>query len=284
MTWEDVLSAQGDKIPTAELWEAVIPSMGVMALIRNLRNFDEANVSDAVALRVAAKLMDPAVIAGSRQFPYRFLSAYRAAPSLRWGYALDVALGHSVKNIPELPGRTLVLVDTSGSMLSPVSAKSSVRHVDIGALIGTALAVKGAAVDLVGFADGVFVHPLTPGGSVLKQAESFIARVNEVGYGTQTAAALRAMYRFHDRVVVVTDGQAFAPGWSRYPSASRPVSVSDAVPANVPLFGVDTTGYSKTSIDTSKPNRYEIGGFSDKLFTMMSLLTSGKDAAWPWEK
>ncbi|MEJ3751036.1 hypothetical protein WEI85_48475 [Actinomycetes bacterium KLBMP 9797] len=44
----------------------------------------------------------------------RFLSAYRAAPSLRWGYPLEQALGHSLNNIPSLPGRTLVLVDTSG--------------------------------------------------------------------------------------------------------------------------------------------------------------------------
>ena len=31
----------------AEAWEAVIPSMGVMALVRNLRNFDQAGIGDA---------------------------------------------------------------------------------------------------------------------------------------------------------------------------------------------------------------------------------------------
>jgi hypothetical protein len=39
---------------TASAWEAIIPSMGYMALLRNLRNFDEAGpVSDAVAAQVA---------------------------------------------------------------------------------------------------------------------------------------------------------------------------------------------------------------------------------------
>jgi hypothetical protein len=40
-----------------------------MALLRNLRNFDDADVGD----EVAAKLSDPDEIARSRQFPYRFV-------------------------------------------------------------------------------------------------------------------------------------------------------------------------------------------------------------------
>ncbi|MEV0643609.1 TROVE domain-containing protein, partial [Streptomyces sp. NPDC050619] len=54
MTWEALAGwVQGPMDKAA--WEAVIPSMGSMALVRNLRNFDEAGVSDEVAGRVAAK-------------------------------------------------------------------------------------------------------------------------------------------------------------------------------------------------------------------------------------
>lgn len=42
MTWEDVLSLAGSKVDKRKLWQAVIPSMGFAALLRNLRNFDEA--------------------------------------------------------------------------------------------------------------------------------------------------------------------------------------------------------------------------------------------------
>jgi hypothetical protein len=280
MTWEDVLSAQGGTMNKAKLWEAMIPSMGYMALLRNLRNFDEAGVSDDVAAGVCERLADPAQVAGSRQFPFRFLSAYRAAPSDRWGHALGKALHHACSNVPEFKGRTLVLVDTSGSMERSVSARSVIRHVDVGALFGVALAVRGADVDLVGFADGSFRHPLVKGASVLRQAEAFTKRVGEVGHGTETVAALRGHLDGHDRVVIVSDMQAFRDyGWA--PTAGR--SVSEAVPANIPVFGINTTGYAQTSIDTSKPNRYEIGGFSDKLFTMIDLLGRGRDAAWPWE-
>ncbi|WP_229890067.1 TROVE domain-containing protein, partial [Streptomyces griseomycini] len=115
ITWEALAGwLQGPMDKAA--WEAVIPSMGAMALVRNLRNFDGAGVSDEVAARVAARIADPAEVARSRQFPFRYLAAYRHAPSLRWSYPLEQALGHSLANVPALPGRTLVLVDRSGSM------------------------------------------------------------------------------------------------------------------------------------------------------------------------
>ena len=289
MTWEDVLSLAGSKLPKAQLWASIAPSMGIMALIRNLRNMDEAGVPDDVAATIAARICDPETVAKSRLFPYRFLSAYRAAPSLRWGHALDKALTLSCANVPNLPGRTLVLVDTSGSMRGTVSGKSQVRHVDIGALFGVVLAQRGAHVDLVGYADGHFTHPLTKGGSVLRDITAFDNRIGSVGHGTETVAALQATYQGHDRVVIISDMQAFhypGGGYGRFGyglHGTRGMSVSDAIPANVPMFGINTTGYAATGIDSSKPNRHEIGGFSDKLFTMMDLLSRGRDAGWPWE-
>jgi len=289
MTWEDALSLAGRRVDKAALWSALVPSMGYMALLRNLRNLDEDGVPDDVADAVAARLADPEQVARSRQFPYRFLSAYRAAPSLRWGHALDKALTASCANIPALPGRTLVLVDTSASMCNPVSERSKVCHVDVGALFAAVLAKRGNAVDLVGYGDAHFRHQLTSGGSVLRDIDAFTARVGEVGHGTETVAALRATYRAHDRVVIVSDMQAFAnPGYgrlgvSRFNRLGPQISVSEAIPATVPMFGIDTTGYAATSIAAGTPNRHEIGGFSDKMFTMLDLLARGRDAGWPWE-
>jgi len=283
MTWEDALSLGGGAIDKAALWSALAPSMGYMALLRNLRNFDEAGVSDDVAAKVAARLGDAEQVARSRQFPYRFLSAYRAAPSLRWGHALDAALNASCAHVPALRGRTLVLVDTSASMQGGVPARSKVRHVDVGALFGAVLAHRGHDVDLVGFASGHFTHELRRGGSVLRDIEAFVARVGEVGHGTETVAALKAAYREHDRVVIVSDMQAFLHPGAYRGKRGESVSVSDAIPASVPLFGVNTSGYSATSIAAGASNRYEIGGFSDRMFTMLALLDRGHDSGWPWE-
>ena len=140
MTWEDALSLAGTKVAKRDLWAAMIPSMGFMAQLRNLRNFDDAGVPDEVAGDVIARLTDPEQVAKSRQFPFRFLSAYRAAPSLRWSYPLERALSLSLANVPALKGRTLVLVDRLGSMFDGLSAKSGLNRADTAALFGTALA------------------------------------------------------------------------------------------------------------------------------------------------
>jgi hypothetical protein len=282
VTWEE-LSSLGPMDKAA--WEAMIPSMGYMALLRNLRNFDEQKVSDKVASIVSAKLADPAEVARSRQFPYRFLSAYREAPSLRWAYPLEQALACSTAAIPTMPGKTLILVDTSASMQSPVSGNSKMSHVSVGALIGTALAYRGAEVDFIGYATGWFKFLITPGSSMLKDIELFCAQVGRVGHGTNTIEALKATYNGQDRVIIVTDGQAFASGFGgHYDVRGRLVreSVSTAVPENVPVFGINTTGYAPSSLDTSAANRFEIGGFSDKVFQLFGLLARGMGSDWPF--
>jgi TROVE domain-containing protein len=278
MTWE-ALSSSGPMDKAA--WEAIIPNMGYMALLRNLRNFQEAGISENTVLRVAAQLKDPEQVRRSRQLPYRFLSAYLEATSANWSLALETALDQSLANIPALPGTTLVLVDTSSSMSrNGFSAKSKITPVMAGALFGVALAAKGERVDLVGYANGVFSHPVRKGSGVLRETDKFIRRIGEVGHGTETAAALKASWHAHNRVVIVTDGQTFGPnrlslGWGRG-------NVGDQIPANVPIYAFNMMGYAPAMMETSK-TRHELGGLTDRTFAMIPLVEAGQRAQWPWE-
>lgn len=279
MTWEDALSLAGSKVSKAKLWESMIPSMGYMALLRNLRNFDEAGVSGITVANVIRKLTDPDEVARSRQFPYRFLSAYLNAPNDVWKHPLNVALEYSLRNIPALPGKTLVLVDTSASMRSPVSAKSKITAVDAAALLGVALTHRNTApqgdgkVDLHGFASGVFRHDVVKGASVLSEVERFVRRVGEVGHGTDMWGALRATYRDHDRVFLVTDMQ----------TVSSPYGVDDrAVPRHVPIYGFNLGGYNSVAYAAGSPNRHEFGGLNDATLRAIPLLEAGTDAGWPF--
>lgn len=275
MTWEDALSLAGDKYDKAELWEALIPTMGIMALLRNLRNFDEAGVSDEVAAGVCARFTDPQEIARSRQFPYRFLAAYEAAPSLRWGQALDTALGHSLSNVPALPGRTLILVDTSASMTTVgFSARSKMTPAKAAAIFGVTLAKRSGA-DLYGFANGTFRHPVLAGSSVIREVERFVARTGAVGHGTEIAASLRATYAGHDRVFIISDGQTFL---------DRLGEVTTAVPAHIPMYGYNLGGYATTTVKAGAPNRHEFGALNDSAFKVIPLLERGTVGNWPWEE
>jgi hypothetical protein len=281
LTWEDALSLGGDKLDKRKLWEALIDAeaLGYMALLRNLRNFDEAGVSKAHAKKVAEIIEDEARVKSSRQLPFRFLSAYHAAPSDRWKQALTEALDYSTTNIPKLSGRTLVLVDTSASMEGRLSDKSNVRYVDVAALFGVALARNASKVDLYGFGDGVFRHELAYGGSVLGQTQQFVRRVGEAGHGTQIAASMKATFAKHDRVVIFTDMQTMNARHTWYGMGN----VSEAVPANVPVYAWNLAGYEASMMPTGSGNRHEFGGFSDSAFSIMQTLEAGRDGRWPWE-
>ncbi|MFI7012309.1 TROVE domain-containing protein [Streptomyces sp. NPDC050145] len=268
MTWEALAGwLQGPMDRAA--WEAVIPSMGTMALVRNLRNFDEAGVSDEVAAQVAARIADPAEVARSRQFPFRYLAAYQHAPSLRWAYPLERALGHSLANVPSLRGRTLILVDRSGSMWSPLSDRSQLNRADAAAVFGTALALRAADADLVQFGTGSAPVKHRAGESVLKILERF----GNLG-GTDTTEAVRRHYRGHDRVLIVTDEQAT---FSHYGDPG------ESLPAHVPVYTWNLAGY-RAGHAPSGPNRHTFGGLSDTAFRMVSLLEAGRDADWPWAR
>jgi hypothetical protein len=272
MTWEALSGwLQGPMDRAA--WEAVIPSMGYMARLRNLRNFDEAGVSDEVAAGVCAQLADPAAVAGSRQLPLRFYSAYRAAPSLRWGHALEAALNASLANIPALGGRTLVLVDTSGSMHAGFSRDGTLMRWDAAALFGIALAGRCASADVVSFAGGTKVFPLRPGEPVLRALERFRGGGWFLGGGTETAAALRKHVRGHDRVVVLTDEQAYFDPRG---------TVDAAVPERVPMYTWNLAGYRAGHAPSGSGNRHTFGGLTDTAFRLIPLLEAGRDGDWPF--
>ncbi|MBO2455909.1 TROVE domain-containing protein [Actinomadura barringtoniae] len=268
MTWESLAGwLQGPL--SATFWEKIIPSMGYLALLRNLRNFDQAGVSDEAAGRVAERLADPERVTKSRVLPMRFLAAYRAAPSLRWSWPLQRALDASLANVPKLTGRTLVLVDRSGSMFGVMSARSTITSADAAAVFGSALALRAEHADLVQFGTGHEAVPFRRSDSALKVVERF----GSMG-GTNTAAAVRAHFRGHDRVVIVTDEQA----WAGY-HGEEPTQV---VPPKVPVYTWNLVGYRHGHGPSGSGTRHTFAGLSDAAFSMIPLIERGATADWPF--
>jgi hypothetical protein len=272
MTWEDALSLVGSKVDKAKLWSALIPSMGYMALLRNLRNFDQAGVPDEVAATVAARLSDPEQVAKSRQFPFRFYAAHNAVGSLRWGHALEKALAASMANVPALSGRTLVLVDQSPSMFpgyySPGQAvMRDISNADVAKLFGAALALRAADATLVGYGHLNYRVPFGRGDSVLRVMGKF----RQEG-GTDAYTAARTHFDGHSRIVVVTDGENNGPlrSWDEA-----------GVPRSVPIYTWNMVGY-KYAQDPGGPNRHTFGGLTDAAFRLIPLLENGRNGTWPW--
>lgn len=263
VTWE-YLSGWLPGGMDAEAWETVIPHMGYMALLRNLRNFEQAGISKAMVGHIQAELSHPDNVARSRQFPYRFWSAFKNTGTLTYANALEEALEYSVQNVPAFPGRTLILTDTSGSMQDTVSVKSAIRHFEIAGLFAAAVAAK-SKVDLVSFASGAEALEVKP--SILRTIQIIHEANGDVGHGTDLNPGLRFFFKDHDRIVVFTDGQLWSP--PQFP--------------DVPVYIFDTSGYGRSPVPTGQGKIHTIGGFTDAAFKMIPLLEAGRKAQWPWD-
>lgn len=253
----------------AEAWESLIPSLGYMALLRNLRNFEQAGVSAAVLRTVADRIADPEQVARSRQFPYRLLSAWQANQSLTFGTALEQALGHSVRNVPDLPGRTLVLIDTSGSMQTSVGgSRSQMQRWQAAALFGAVISQRCSDVDLAIFAQtSKVIDAPKSANSILRFVEQMQRRIGEVGHATYTWEAIQRHYDGHDRIVVLTDEQSHDSGRRPGASFAHFINLAGYAPATAPKDG----------------RTFTYGGFTDAMFSLIPLNEHASAERWPWE-
>lgn len=127
-TWEVALSAGADK---KEVFTRLINErkLGGLAMLRNLRNMVEAGVSHSVIKKGLDTLNEAWLL------PLNFFNAAREVPTLN--REIEEAMLRCYKNLPKLPGHTVFIVDVSGSMWSPVSAKSKVSRMDAAAAMAT---------------------------------------------------------------------------------------------------------------------------------------------------
>jgi hypothetical protein len=254
----------------AEAWESVIGSMGVMALVRNLRNFDQAGISERAVQKVITKLTDAGEVARARLFPYQVWAAYQHAPSDNWKRALGQTLDLTTANIPALDG-TLVVIDTSGSMQATVSGRSRLSRVEVAAVMAMATAKRAAHVDVVIYGQTNALVPNLAGASVLSGVERVVCSVGSVGHATfgHTAIARHFHPRRHHRVVVFTDDQQHDSGRVNL----------EQVPL---IYTFNLAGYRPSALPVGDKGRYTLGGFTDATFTAMAVLESGRNATWPF--
>lgn len=195
-TWEVALSGGAAK---GETFTRLLTErkLGYLALLRNLRNMDQAGVDEA--------LVTEAIVArrgAERVLPFRFVAAARAAP--RFEPALDQALAETVLAQPIMSGRTIVLVDVSGSMDARLSAKSDLTRMDAAA---TLAAIVPGQMRLFTFSNAVVEVPARRG----MAGVDAITRSQPHG-GTELGKAVMQMNTIpHDRLIVITDEQAASP-------------------------------------------------------------------------
>jgi hypothetical protein len=192
-TWEVALSGGADKRETFERLLAE-GKLGYLALLRNLRNMEKAGVDERL---VRQAILDRK--GARRVLPFRFVAAARAAPL--YDRALDEALQAAIADQRRLPGRTIVLVDVSGSMDAPLSQRSDLTRMDAAAALAS---VINGDVRVFTFSHEVKEVPARKGLAGIDA----IVRSQPHG-GTYLGKAVEHVNGLrHDRLIVITDEQS----------------------------------------------------------------------------
>jgi len=204
-TWEVALSesgkegGDGNKNDKREAWERLLreQKLGALALLRNLRNLREAGVDESLVMTALGEMNT------ARVLPFRFLAAARYAP--QWEETLEQAMLRSVASQPKLAGRTIVLVDISGSMTAPLSRRSEMQRTD--AAYGLAVLVREIAekAAVYSFSDRVVEVPARRGFALRDAIDA-----SQPHNGTYLGKAVEWLneHERYDRLIVITDEQA----------------------------------------------------------------------------
>ncbi len=228
-TWEVALSAagSGNGASKREAWTRLLleNKLGALALLRNLRNLREAGVDEKLVLS-ALETMN-----AQRMLPFRFVAAARHAP--QWEPALEEVMLKCVSAQEKLAGKTVVLVDVSGSMTAPLSRRSEMLRSDAAYGLAVLLREIGERVVVYSFSDHLAEVPARRG-FALRDAIDASQRHN----GTYLGKAVEQLNQSerHDRLIVITDEQA-------HDTVPNPGSWSDGQPALSSTKGPRPSGY-----------------------------------------
>lgn len=286
-TWEVNVSGAGSKEERDGVWcEMVVQGkLGYLALIRNLNNIIEAAPSVSwIEEWVCPMIVDEESIKRSLVFPYQLFVAYKNLKTTPMcvRYALDKAFRIAVSNMMELPGRTLVIMDVSGSMDSPISERSSVTIREVGACYVAALYLANPkSLDFIKFGSYATRFNVSSKTDVFNMIDK-IQDNDNLGFGTNVENAIREIDDSidYDRIFLISDMQVACPRrfyWGGVVE-DQVVPVLDnymKLHKNTIVFSYDLGNYA-TQI--SNPNRGQLKlltSLSDKVLSMIPILESG---------
>jgi 60 kDa SS-A/Ro ribonucleoprotein len=194
-TWEVALSAGTES--KLDTWTRLLAEnkLGALALLRNLRNMKAAGVDEGLVERALDAMKTDLVL------PFRFLAAARYAP--QWEESIERAMLRALSGTAKLAGRTVLLVDVSGSMVAPLSRKSEMLRTD---------AAYGLAVLLREICEKVSVYTFSEDAVFVPARRGFALRdameTSQPHGGTNLGRALATIREPYDRIVVITDEQS----------------------------------------------------------------------------
>ena len=282
-TWESQLTQAGQTASSekekaklkAQVWKNLLREnkLGYFALVRNLRNILQQ--APEMTGEVCNQLTDRERIKKSLVLPFRLLVVYKQlngndSDIRKVRAALEKAIDIACDNVPELRN-TLVVVDNSGSMGSPVSNSPHVKCNEVGAMFGMVLA-KRCNADIMEFGNTARLINYNLNDSVMKFSQSFAGN-NKVGHGTNFHAIFQTAKKRYDRIVIFSDMQAWVGHYSPKATFEKYKQTTGAYSY---IYSFDLRGYG--SLQFPENNVLALAGFSEKVFDLMKVLEQDPSA------
>jgi len=277
---------------SAAQWAQIARSGSWQMVRQNLNTFARHGVFalTGVAEEIAAKLRDAKAVARARVMPYQLMSAFKATgegmPAVIRD-ALQDAMELSIANVPSFDGRVVVCPDVSGSMSQAVtghrgSATSSVRCIDVAALVAAAVLRKNPSARVLPFEVDVVSLSLNGRDSVMTNAQA-LAKIG--GGGTNCSAPLAWLNKQRaavDLVILVSDNESWVDANRR--GATQTLREWELLKARNPharLVCIDLQPGATTQA-AERHDILNVGGFSDAVFTTVSNFATGNMDAEHW--
>lgn len=244
-TWENKLSAGADKKETfTELME--VGKLGAMAFVKNLRNMKESGIEKDVVAAYAQKVKIDRVL------PFRFISAARHVPA--WEDVIEPMMLRCIQGQKKLPGKTILLVDVSGSMAWALSKNSDMTRTDAAYGLGILLREVCDEVEIFTFSDSI-TQVAPRHGFALRDA----MHQSQPHSGTYLGNAVTVINRAdYDRLIIITDEQS-----------------ADAVPAPKGKGYMINVASEKNGVGYGKWNH--IDGWSEAIIDFIQELEKGTE-------
>jgi hypothetical protein len=279
-TWENELMIHGR---SKESWEIVIGDMGFMANLRNCRNFLQNGVNIDSVIKT---FRDQNAVLNSKQFPFRFYSAYREVDRANAKNpedknalmsALDQAMEISTRNVPQLPGTTMIVIDVSGSMTwKNISSKSTINLREIATLFGAMLNQICERSIVSVFADEFKIVSVS--GSILQNQ----AKITDVEVGGSTNAHLAFEWlnqeqKKVDRIILLSDMQCYDSTDGFQSVAEEFMKYQRGVGKNTFLYTLVLNGYGTLPVPQDTRNMAMLAGWSDKVLNYIPIYEKDKN-------
>ena len=275
-------------------WTAIARRASWQTTRMNLNTFARHGVfgEPGITELIADRLRDPKAVAKARVFPYQLLVAYTMATANAdipkpVCEALQDAMEIGIANVPEIKGRVFVCPDVSGSMSSPVTgyrkgSTSTVRCIDVAALVAAVVLRRNPYTDVLPFECGVVQVNLNSRDSVMTNAAK-LASIG--GGGTNCSAPLARLNARHERgdlVIFVSDNESWVDaGAGRGTATMREWNVFKERNPGARLVCIDVQPY-RTVQATEREDILNVGGFSDQVFDVISEFACGELNANHW--